>query len=99
MRKSYFFFFGLEFSFEFCFDGAKLGATGRPRLVLGGRMLGEPSGSPLGEFLLLAKSAKGAACAQLVSQVLEHPSIHVFGELLDMPNVKEVRRQPAFCPT
>lgn len=54
-------------------------------------MQGETSTSPLAEFLLLAKSAKGAACAQLVLQVLEHPSIHVFGELLDMPNVREVR--------
>ena len=33
-------------------------------------------------FLLLAKSAKGAAAASLISQVLEHPSVFVFGELL-----------------
>jgi len=48
----------------------------------------------MAEFLMLAKGAKAAACAQLVFQVLEHPSIHVFGELLDMPNVLEVRQQP-----
>lgn len=61
-------------------------------------MQGETSASPLAEFLLLAKSAKGAACAQLVLQVLEHPSIHVFGELLDMPNVREVRDSPRLVP-
>ena len=41
-------------------------------------------------FLLLAKSAKGAACAALIKQVLDHPSVYVFGELLDMPNVQEL---------
>jgi len=43
----------------------------------------------LHSFLLLAKTTKGAACAALVKQVLDHPSIYVFGELLDMPNVAE----------
>ena len=38
--------------------------------------------------LLLAKSAKGAAAASLIGQVLEHPSVYVFGELLDVENVK-----------
>ena len=45
----------------------------------------------LKSFLLLAKTAKGAACVALVKQVLDSPSIFVFGELLDMPNVQEVR--------
>nr|XP_014337563.1 PREDICTED: COP9 signalosome complex subunit 7a isoform X1 [Bos mutus] len=41
------------------------------------------------QFLLLAKSAKGAALATLIHQVLEAPGVYVFGELLDMPNVRE----------
>ena len=44
----------------------------------------------LEQFILLAKSAKGAAAAELIKQVTEAPGIYVFGELLDMPNIKEV---------
>uniref|UniRef100_A0A2K6S7T1 COP9 signalosome subunit 7A n=2 Tax=Boreoeutheria TaxID=1437010 RepID=A0A2K6S7T1_SAIBB len=43
------------------------------------------------QFLLLAKSAKGAALATLIHQVLEAPGVYVFGELLDMPNVRELK--------
>lgn len=46
--------------------------------------------NPLEQFVLLAKTAKGAACIELIKQVLEAPGVHVFGELLDMPNIKEV---------
>lgn len=45
---------------------------------------------PLEQFILLAKGAKGSACAELIKQVLEAPGVHVFGELLEMPNIKEV---------
>lgn len=48
------------------------------------------SNNPLEQFVLLAKSAKGAACTELVKQVLEAPGVYVFGELLDMPNIAEV---------
>lgn len=48
------------------------------------------SANPLEQFVLLAKSAKGAACTELVKQVLEAPGVYVFGELLDMPNIAEV---------
>ena len=44
----------------------------------------------LNKFLLLAKTAKGMACAELIKQVLDSPNIFVFGELLDTPNVQEV---------
>lgn len=47
--------------------------------------------NPLEQFVLLAKSAKGAAAMELIRQVLAAPGVHVFGELLDMPNIKEVR--------
>jgi hypothetical protein len=46
-------------------------------------------------FVLLAKTAKGAAAAALIQQVLDHPSVNVFGELLDMPNMQEVRAPAA----
>lgn len=46
--------------------------------------------SALQQFCLLAKSAKGAACAALITQALEHQGVFVFGELLDMPSIKEV---------
>ena len=52
----------------------------------------------LQQFCLLAKSAKGAACASLIGQALDHPGIFVFGELLDMPSVKEVLTNTSQCP-
>lgn len=64
---------------------------------------GKLSGQSQEQFLLLAKAARGAALASLIHQVLEAPGIYVFGELLDMPAVREVRaarpRGPAGpCP-
>ncbi|XP_017784352.1 PREDICTED: COP9 signalosome complex subunit 7b isoform X2 [Nicrophorus vespilloides] len=53
------------------------------------------SGNPLEQFVLLAKSAKGAACIELVKQVLEAPGVYVFGELLDMPNISELALGPS----
>lgn len=51
----------------------------------------KPVGSnALEQFVLLAKSAKGAAAVELVKQALEAPGVYVFGELLDMPNITEV---------
>lgn len=46
--------------------------------------------NPLEQFVLLAKSAKGAAAVELIKQALESPGVYVFGELLDMPNISEV---------
>jgi len=48
----------------------------------------------LEQFTILAKSAKGAACLELIKQVLEAPGIHVFGELLAMPNIAELANGP-----
>jgi len=42
------------------------------------------------QFVLLSKSAKGAAAAELVKQALETPGLYVFSELLDMPSIKEL---------
>ncbi|KAJ3232753.1 hypothetical protein HDU81_002751 [Chytriomyces hyalinus] len=41
-------------------------------------------------FLVLANSAKGAACAQLVLDALSAPGVFVFGELVECANVKEL---------
>lgn len=49
------------------------------------------SNHSLEQFVLLAKGAKGFACAELIKQVLEAPGVHVFGELLEVPNIQEVR--------
>lgn len=45
-------------------------------------------GSELHGFCLLAKSAKGAAAASLITQALEHSNIFVFGELIDCDNIQ-----------
>lgn len=50
--------------------------------------------NPLEQFVLLAKGAKGAACLELIKQVLEAPGVHVFGELLAMPNIIELSDGP-----
>lgn len=47
-------------------------------------------GGPLNQYLLLAKSAKGKACAAVISQALSAQSVYVFGELLEMPNVQQL---------
>ncbi len=46
--------------------------------------------NPLEQYVLLAKSAKGAAAQELVKQCLDASGVYVFGELLDMPNIQEV---------
>lgn len=48
------------------------------------------SNNPLEQFVLLAKGAKGAAAVELVKQTLDAPGVYVFGELLDMPNIKDL---------
>lgn len=52
--------------------------------------------NPIEQYVLLSKSAKGAACLELIKQVLEAPGVYVFGELLAMPNIAEVG---SFCNT
>ena len=53
-------------------------------------MSADKQSNPLEQFVLLAKTAKGAAAVELVRQALEAPHVYVFGELLDMPNMQEV---------
>ncbi|KAG0216093.1 COP9 signalosome complex subunit 7a [Mortierella sp. GBA30] len=51
-------------------------------------------GQRLEPYLALSKSAKGAGCVQLIKDVLAAPGVLVFGELLDMPNVVELKANP-----
>jgi COP9 signalosome complex subunit 7 len=52
----------------------------------------------LEQFLILSKSAKGLSAVELIRQVIESPSIYVFGELLDMPNIKELANNSEYEP-
>ena len=56
-------------------------------------MINEKTSSvnPLEQFVLLAKNTKGLATVELTKQALEASGVYVFGELLDMPSIKEVR--------
>ena len=42
-------------------------------------------------FLLMAKSARGAAAAKLIQDATSAPGVFVFSELLDIPSIQEVR--------
>ncbi|XP_053687750.1 COP9 signalosome complex subunit 7 isoform X2 [Sabethes cyaneus] len=53
--------------------------------------------NPIEQYVLLSKSAKGAACLELIKQVLEASGVHVFGELLAMPNIIELQGGPNAC--
>lgn len=41
-------------------------------------------------FLLMVKSAKGAAAAKLIQDATAAGGVFVFAELLDSPNIQEV---------
>lgn len=49
------------------------------------------SAHKLEPFVLMSKSAKGAAAAKLIENATAAPGVFVFGELLEQPNVQEVR--------
>ena len=42
----------------------------------------------------MAKRAKGRALVDLIQKATAEPGIFAFAELLDLPNVKEVRHKP-----
>ena len=44
----------------------------------------------LEQYVLLAKTARGAGLVALINQTLEAPGVYVFGELIEMPSVKAV---------
>ena len=46
-------------------------------------------------FCVLAHSSSGPQCVLLIKQVLKHPHIHVFGELLECSSIQQVAQQHA----
>ena len=48
------------------------------------------------QYLLLAKGGKARTISELISKATSDPSLFAFGELLDLPPVKEVRIHPYF---
>lgn len=54
--------------------------------------------NPLEQFILLAKTARGAAAANLVDQAMNSPNVYVFGELLNMANVQELSKTSELKP-
>lgn len=52
----------------------------------------------LEQFILLAKTARGAAAAKLVEQAMNAPSVYVFGELLNIANIQELSKTAEFKP-
>lgn len=54
--------------------------------------LGTSFPNKLEPFLLMSKSAKGAAAAKLIQDATSAPGVYVFGELLDVPSIQEVRK-------
>lgn len=57
-------------------------------------MSSDKPSNPLEQFVLLAKTAKGAAVVELIKQALEASNVYVFSELLDMPNIQELAGSP-----
>jgi COP9 signalosome complex subunit 7 len=51
--------------------------------------------NPLEPFLLLAKNARGAAAAHLITQVTEAPAIFTFGELLAVEGIAQLEGNEA----
>lgn len=59
--------------------------------------LGANFPAKLEPFLLMAKSAKGAAAAKLVQDATAAPGVYVFSELLAQPSVQEASLQNLAC--
>ena len=58
--------------------------------------LGSNFSAKLEPFLLMAKSVKGAAAAKLIQDATSAPGVFVFSELLELPNIQEVRSTHAY---
>ncbi|KAA1468346.1 hypothetical protein DENSPDRAFT_794180 [Dentipellis sp. KUC8613] len=54
--------------------------------------LGTHLASKLEPFVLMSKSAKGAAAAKLVQDATSAHGVYVFGELLELPNIQELSK-------
>ena len=49
-------------------------------------------------MLIMAKGKTGRALGDIIERVLSQPEIFVFGEFLDLPNVKEVSNSTNLSP-
>ncbi|KAN0101019.1 hypothetical protein V8E55_001003 [Tylopilus felleus] len=49
-------------------------------------------------FLLISKSAKGAAAAKLIQDATSTPGLFVFAELLELPNIQELATSEQHAP-
>jgi len=56
-------------------------------------------GGPLEPFILLSKTARGAAGASLIMQAISSPNIYVFGELLRSTNLQDLATKPETLPS
>jgi len=54
--------------------------------------LGANFASKLEPFMLMSKSAKGAAAAKLIQDATSAPGVFVFAELLELPNIQELAK-------
>ncbi|KAJ3044266.1 hypothetical protein HDV00_002586 [Rhizophlyctis rosea] len=54
-------------------------------------VLASSTSNRLESFVLLSKSAKGAACAKLIQDALSAAGVYVFAELLESPHVQELK--------
>ncbi|XP_053204875.1 COP9 signalosome complex subunit 7-like [Panonychus citri] len=52
--------------------------------------------SALQQFIILSKTSKGLAAVELIKEVLNHPQIYVFGEILRQPNIKELSKSEEY---
>jgi COP9 signalosome complex subunit 7 len=52
--------------------------------------LGTNFAARLEPFLLISKSAKGAAAAKLIQDATSAPGVFVFAELIELPHIQEV---------
>ncbi|KIK99227.1 hypothetical protein PAXRUDRAFT_822995 [Paxillus rubicundulus Ve08.2h10] len=60
--------------------------------------LGTNFAAKLEPFLLISKSAKGAAAAKLIRDATSAPGVFVFAELLELPNIQELANNEQHAP-
>lgn len=60
-------------------------------------MASEASNAGLERALVLARNARGAACREAIEHALAAPDVHVFAELMDLPQVSRTRCSPCRC--
>ncbi|KAF8845540.1 hypothetical protein BDN67DRAFT_1065379 [Paxillus ammoniavirescens] len=72
--------------------------TFAPRRPVETMELGTNFAAKLEPFLLISKSAKGAAAAKLIQDATSAPGVFVFAELLELPNIQELANNEQHAP-